>query len=191
MGSSSSDQGRPPLERYRSYLRALARAQLTGGRIRSKLDASDVVQQTLLEAHRDRATLRATTEPERLSWLRRILARNLANVFRDLRARKRDVSLEVRLEEELSRSSDRLEQWLGTQEHSPSEQAIQAERLVKLLEALETLTEDQQTALVLHFCEGWSLDRIAERMGRSPGAIAALAYRGTLKLRSRLRGLVS
>lgn len=185
-GDSTGDPSADSFEGYRNYLRALARSYL-GARLRSKLDASDVVQQTLLEAYRDRGDLRARTAGEKRSWLRKILDRNLANVVRDLHAQKRDVSLEVRLEDGLSDSSDRLEGWLGDRQDSPSAQAMQAERLLALTRALEELPEDQQLVIVLRYFEGWPLDRIGEHLDRSVGAVAALVYRGIVKLRARLR----
>src|SRR5438876_9653668 len=83
----------PPLDGYRDYLLLLARARLDP-RLRGKLDPSDVVQQTLLEAHRDAAQFRGRTDAERAAWLRQVLARNLANVVRDHTRGQRDVTRE-------------------------------------------------------------------------------------------------
>ncbi len=56
----------------RNHLNLLARQQL-GPRLKSKVDASDVVQQTLLEAHRDLAAFDGQSEGEWQAWLRAIL----------------------------------------------------------------------------------------------------------------------
>jgi RNA polymerase sigma-70 factor (ECF subfamily) len=82
------------LERFRSYLVLLARLKLDG-KLRGKLDASDVVQQTLLEAHQALASFRGNDLAAQAAWLRQILARNLANAVRDLTRAKRDVRKEL------------------------------------------------------------------------------------------------
>ena len=81
------------LEQFRPYLQLLARLQLSP-RLRSKLEPSDIVQQTLLHAHEARAQFRGRTEAEVAAWLRKILARNLAHALRDYGREKRDISRE-------------------------------------------------------------------------------------------------
>jgi RNA polymerase sigma-70 factor (ECF subfamily) len=61
------------LDGYRSYLRLLARAQLDD-RVQQRVDASDIVQETLLEAHRAREQFSGESPAELMAWLRRILA---------------------------------------------------------------------------------------------------------------------
>src|SRR5215470_13680691 len=77
--SQSNDMAEPNLNQYRGYLRALAQIEL-GRRLQGKVDPSDIVQQSLLEAHQDLAALKGKTEAELVAWLRTILTRNLLNV---------------------------------------------------------------------------------------------------------------
>ena len=119
---------RPNLERYRSYLRLLAEARLDR-RLRAKLDASDVVQQTMLHAHRAWRQFRGTSDGELAAWLRQILARNLLHCVRDFRRAKRDVSCERSLAAACDESSARLEAWLAAEESSPSQQVQRTEPL--------------------------------------------------------------
>ncbi len=69
------------LDRYRPYLMLLARLQIDR-RLQGKVEAADLVQETFLEAHRDFAQFRGTTEKELVGWLRQILVSNLANLVR-------------------------------------------------------------------------------------------------------------
>lgn len=173
------------LESMRSYLRLLARLQLDP-RLQGKLDPSDLVQQTFLQAHQAWQQFRGATEAELAGWLRQILARILAHAIRDLGRAKRDVALERSLEAALGASSARLESWLAGEQPSPSEHADRNEQVVRLAAALESLPDAQREALVLHYWQGRSVAEIGLQLGRSPDAVAGLLKRGIKQLRGRL-----
>jgi RNA polymerase sigma-70 factor (ECF subfamily) len=173
-------------ERFREYLRLLARVQL-GPRLQGKLDASDLVQQTLLEAFQKREQFQGTTDAERAGWLRGILAHNLADALRAFAQEKRDLSRERSLEESLRASSARLERWLVAGDTPPGERVERQERAVRLANALAGLPEAQREALVLQYWHGLTLAQIGEQLGRSPAAVAGLLKRGLKKLRHELQ----
>ena len=176
------------LERYRNYLRLLARVQL-GARPTGRVDPSDLVQQTLLEAYQKRDQFRGVGDAERGAWLRRILARNIADVLRAQGRLKRDVSRERSLEEELVASSSRLGAWLAAQEPTPSEHAQRHEQAIRLADALARLPIDQRDALVLHYWQGCSLAEVGVHLQRTTSAVAGLLKRGLKQLRAQLDGL--
>jgi RNA polymerase sigma-70 factor (ECF subfamily) len=175
------------LERFRDYLRLLARLHIDT-RLQGKLDPSDLVQQTLLKAHQARAQFRGRSTAEQAAWLRQILARTLANAVRDLGRAKRDVALERSLEAALDNSSARLEAWLVAGDPSPSQQAERNEQLLDLAETMAQLPEAQREVLLLRHCQGWSLADIGHHLGRSRAAVASLLRRGLQQLRQHLRG---
>lgn len=174
------------LDEYRQYLVMLARVHLDP-RLREKLDPSDVVQQTLLDAHQKRDHFGGRTEAEKAAWLRQILARNLVDALRAFGRAKRDVAREHSLEVALDQSSQRLEAWLAAEQSSPSQQAQRHERAVQLADALAKLPEAQREALVLQNWHGWSLAEIGRHMDRSPAAVAGLIKRGLKQLRGLLQ----
>ncbi len=173
------------IERFRKYLRLLAQMQLDP-RLQGKVDPSDLVQQTLLQAHQARDQFRGGTPAEQAAWLRQILARTMANVARDLGRDKRDVARERSLEAAVEESSARLEAWLATDQTSPSAQAEKNEQLLRLSDALDQLPENQRQAVVGHYLQGRSLAEVAADLGRSEGAAASLLHRGIKKLRELL-----
>ena len=117
------------LEQFRKYLRLLAQLQLDP-RLRGKLDPSDVVQQTLLEAYAKRHQFRGSTEGKWLAWLRQALAHNLADALRAFGQARRDVARERSLEAAVEASSRRLEVWLAANQSSPSQRTQRRERTV-------------------------------------------------------------
>jgi RNA polymerase sigma-70 factor (ECF subfamily) len=173
------------LERFRAYLRLLARMQLPP-RLRSKMDESDIVQQTMLQAHRAQAAFRGRSEAEFAAWLRQILARNLSHALRDHTRGKRDVSKERSLEAAIDASSARLEDWLAADQTSIGAKAIRNERVLRLAEVIETLPPAQREAVELHYWHGWPLPEIAERLERTPAAVAGLLHRGLKAIKEKM-----
>ena len=171
------------LVRFRPWLTLIAQTQIDQG-FQGKFDASDIVQQTLIEAWRSAAQFRGQTEAERIAWLRQILAHVLAHEVRRYGGTlKRDVGREFSLEKSIEQSSQRLDGILVSAITSPSQQAARQEQQVLLAETLERLPADYRQVLVLRHLEGLSHDEIAQRMGRSPGAVRMLWMRALEELR--------
>src|ERR1700722_12099756 len=122
------NQGRS-LEAFRSYLLLLARLQLDPGPS-NRIDPSDVVQQTLLEAHA-RADQFRGDDSALAAWLRQALANNLRDAWRALHRAKRDVRREQSLEEAVEQSTARLEGILAAPDSSPSQRAARNEDLLR------------------------------------------------------------
>jgi len=173
------------LDRYRSYLLLLARAQLDP-RKGDRVEASDIVQQTLLEAHEKQEQFRGQTQAQQAVWLRKILANNLADAFRGIGRAKRDIARERSLDASINESSMRLGNLLADDQSSPSQHMDGEERALRLADALAELPEPQREALVLQYWQGWSLSQIAEHLNRTPVAVAGLLKRALRQLREHL-----
>ena len=173
------------LERFRGYLYVIARLH-AGPRLQGKLDASDIVQQTLVCALNGLPQLKGTGDAQLAAWLREILARQLANAARDLGRQKRDAARERSLELAVQ-SASRLERFLAAADPSPSQQAQKSEQVLQLADALAALPEAQREAIVGHHLEGRTLADVGDQMGRGPVAVAGLIKRGLHALRLRLQ----
>ena len=183
--SLSSHKRSPDVQAYRSYLYLLARSHI-GARHQAKIDPSDIVQQTLLDAHQKQAQFRGGTEAEWMAWLKQILANNLADAVRGLARAKRDVRRERSLDEQVGESFTRVDGWLAAAQSSPSQQAVRSEELIRLADALTAMSETQREAIVLHHLQGLPLADVATQLNKTPAAVAGLLHRGLKRLRELL-----
>lgn len=184
MNRTFAEQG-ARLERQRPYLTLLARAHLPA-RQRSKLDSSDIVQQTLLDAVARQDQFRGTTDAELAAWLRQILKNNLADALRHQQRDKRDVRREQPLDAQIDSSFSRTHGWLAAVQSSPSQRAVKQEDLLRLSLALAELPEPQHEVIVLHHLQGLKLAEVAQEIGRSEASVAGLLFRGLKSLHAAL-----
>ncbi len=174
------------LELYRGYLGLLARLQINR-RLQARLDASDLVQETFLKAHRHFGQFRGTTEEELVVWLRQILATTLANLVRHhYGTQRRDLRLERELASELDQSSQMLDQRLKAQGSSPSQRVSRREQAVVLADMLGRLPEDYREVVILRHLEGLSFPQVARQMGRTVDSVKKLWARALAQLRDSL-----
>jgi RNA polymerase sigma-70 factor (ECF subfamily) len=178
------DQAREELfEKCRSYVHLLARTQLETW-MRTKVDASDLVQQTLLEAHRGLGEFRGATEGEWLAWLRQILAHNTNDFVRRYKqTAKRHVQREVSLDAPVQGLSGAFTQEPADEQMpTPSQVLSQREREIELANAIAQLAPDHQEVVILRNLQRLPFDDVAARMNRSRPAVQMLWMRAIKRL---------
>jgi RNA polymerase sigma-70 factor (ECF subfamily) len=174
------------LELFRSYVRLLAQLQIDRG-LRGKLDASDIVQETFLQAQQSFTQFRGRTEGELMTWLRTILASKLERVSRQYYGtQQRDLRLERRLQEELDQSSCLLDGGLVSRGSTPSQKAIRREQAVLLADALARLGPEHRQVIILKHLEGRSFPEVSQQMGRTVDSVKGLWARAMGQLRGEL-----
>jgi len=174
------------LELYRSHLQALAGVQLTR-RLQTRVNPSDLVQETFLQASCHFDDFRGETEQELVGWLRTILRRCLLRmVQRQVLSRKRSLLREVALrydDSEAERRPSVRAASLVSPGSSPSTPLRRRERTDLVIDRLSRLPAALREVLVLRNLQGLPFAEVARQMGRSPGAVRVLWLRALDKLR--------
>lgn len=171
----------------RNYVALVARTHVESW-MRTKVDASDLVQQTLLEAHRSFDEFRGGTEAEWLAWLRRILHHNTHDFIRRYKTDKRRVQREVRMEGPREGDSAGLFHDPPGQEGTPSQIVARHEREIELADAIARLADDHREVIILRNLQRLPFDEVARRMDRSRPAVQMLWTRAIRKLQQQLTG---
>ncbi len=177
-----------PLESYRAYLMGLARVLLANaGPVRNRVGASDLVQDVMLRAHKREKQFKGKIPEEFMGWLRQILKNELIDKERHFLRKKRDAALEETYRETIENIDGRMRRMPDLKQTSPSQHLARHEQQLLLVRALETLPEDQRTAVELRHLGELSLAEIAEFMDRSKASVAGLLRRGLKALREELK----
>jgi RNA polymerase sigma-70 factor (ECF subfamily) len=146
-------------EQLRSYLMLVA-DQTLNGNLSRKLDASDVVQSTMLQAEKGFDTFEGNVEALR-AWLRRITENNCHDKWRKFsQTAKRDVSASKVLQR---KESD-----------------------AQLVDAIRSLSATKQRLIELRHRQGFSYAEIAERMDMTEVAARKMWSRTIEELRNKL-----
>ncbi len=165
----------------RSYLGIVARSQVETW-LRRKVDASDLVQETMLEAYRDFDRFQGGSEQEWLAWLKRILAHNAADFVRRYHGTaKREAGREISFrdpDDSLARGAPEP----AAEQSTPSREFLQIETELRVTAALAELPPDYQEVIVLRNLQRLPFNEIAERMNRSRPAVQMLWTRAIKKL---------
>ena len=162
----------------RSYLALVARSQVESW-LRVKVDASDLVQETMLEAYRDFARFDGRTEKEWLAWLRRILAHNAADFVRRYRGTaKRQARREVRVPRPQGEArSATAPPSRPRRVPRPARSSSSSTWNSASTATLAQLPPDYQEVIVLRNLQRLPFNEVAERMGRSRPAVQMLWMR--------------
>jgi RNA polymerase sigma-70 factor, ECF subfamily len=165
--------------RSRPMLKSWAAKQM-GDRQRGAAGSSDVAQGTAERAFENFAQFEGSTEGEWNAWLHRIFVRFLAELHRAAGRRKRDDR------GTLSLDSPEVEE-VPSRGKSPSQKVAHDEAQDQLLTYLFfELPKDQREAIWLHHLQELPVVEVAQKMGKSPGAVGGLLQRGLKTLRSRM-----
>jgi RNA polymerase sigma-70 factor, ECF subfamily len=179
-GGSREALGRV-LDACRRYLLGVAEGELSPD-LRSKGGASDLVQETFLEAQRDFARFEGSSPEELRAWLRQVLLHNVGAFARRYRATgKREIAREVGFGADGS--------FLGIQQVpagstlSPSGVAIEQEQALALRRAVDRLPDEYRRVVVLRFEDGLSFEEIGQITDRTAEAARKVWSRAMERLR--------
>jgi RNA polymerase sigma-70 factor (ECF subfamily) len=172
------------LEACRSYLLLVADREL-GSDLKAKGGASDLVQETFIEAQKDFARFQGKSDAELLAWLRCLLQHRLANFARRYRkTRKRGLDREVALPS--GDSSPSGPHNLAGDTPTPSREAMARERVEALERVLARLPADYRQIIALRYQDELSFEEIGRIMARSADAVRKLWWRALGRLRDEL-----
>ena len=174
------------LELHRDELRRMVAARLDP-RIAGRVDASDVVQDTLVEAS-DRLDKYLLERPlPYFAWLRQLASERIIDTHRrHVSAQRRSILRERQGLGIPDHSAVELVSRLIADDTSPSDRLARKERNEQIMNALASLKEKDREILVMRHLEQLSTATIALALGISEGAVKSRLLRSVLRLRGLL-----
>jgi RNA polymerase sigma-70 factor (ECF subfamily) len=167
-----------------NYLLHIANRNL-GADIQAKIGASDVVQETFVQAQQIFDRFHGKDEHELRAWLACILGNKLTHIKRSYQqTSKREISREVLLDD--GEGASRAPTPVGANDPSPSGVAVQMEDAARLQRALSRLPDEQRQVITLRDWEGRSFEQIALQMNCTYDAARKRWARAILALQRQL-----
>lgn len=165
--------------RIRPMLQELAE-DLIARDLQSKIDASDLVQQTMLEAYEDLESLKSKDPNHVDSWLRSMLVNNFLDAVRYFRnSLKRDVAREEPLSPSLHNQLT----------DPPSGSSHRESELKRMHAAMGKLPSAHQQILKWRYFDGFSYRKIAELVSRGEDAVRMMVNRSLDRLNDEISKL--
>ena len=174
------------VEACRPYLLLIANQEI-GDRLKAKVGASDIVQETLLQVRRDIGSFQGRSKSDLLSWLRKVLLHEVIDTHRHYKGtQKRDINLEQSIPTDSVIA--RQPQYFVSRQLTPSSEATAREEALVLRQALSKLPQEFVTVIKLRNWQQLSWEQVGERMGRTSEAARKLWGRAVAKLKSEIVG---
>lgn len=177
-------------ERHRAGLRRMVAARMDN-RLARRVDASDVVQETIVEAYRQLPQYLQSRAVGFYPWLRQIGVNRLKDLHRKhVVSGKRTVDREVN--DALHLSADavhNLTHQFISREPDPAARIVENEAVVQLREAISRLAPNELEIIVLRHVEQLSVVEISDVLGIATGTVKSRHYRTLVRLREILQTL--
>jgi len=185
-GSNSAEQRLLALiEEKRSQLLAYINRQL-GSRLKQKVEPEDILQETTIDAVR-RSSEFDQLQREPFGWLCQIAEHRLIDAHRRFfQSQKRAGEREVSIDAERDDAGGRFADLLAASMTTASQAFSRNQKEFQLQMALEELPEETREVLRLRYVDGLQTKEIAERLGKSDGAIRVLLTRSVQRLQEKL-----
>jgi RNA polymerase sigma-70 factor (ECF subfamily) len=176
------------LERYRDNLRRMVASRLDR-RLTSRIDPSDVVQESLADASRRMDVYLKDRAIPFLGWLRQLAGERIIDMHRrHILAQRRSITREIRGSTVPDDSEGVLVRRLMASDTSPSNRMSRQELRDQVTKALAILSPRDREVLVMRYIEQVSTFEIGEALGITEGAVKARVLRALVRMRGRVGG---
>lgn len=160
---------------------------ITGEHLLAVVEIDDLLQEVSTAALTGLHTA-PLDQYEPMQWLQQVARRRVVDAHRyHFDAQRRDVSRQQSINKPASGNSEMgLEQLLAVSMTSASAALSRDVRMMRMLQAIDEMTDEQKTAIRLRYAEGLPTKEIAEKLGKSDVATRVLLSRSMRQLEKEL-----
>ncbi|MFN3192269.1 MAG: sigma-70 family RNA polymerase sigma factor [Aureliella sp.] len=168
--------------KHREKLRRLVASRLDR-RLARRIDASDVIQETMIEASRRLDEYLANPAIPFDRWLHILAEQNSIDAYRyHIATQKRSVRAEASLDAESDSGTSPLDEIGPRREPSPRSQLIRLENRSRVNEALSTMSQTDQDLIRMRYFDGLKPSVIGASLGITPDAASKRIVRALKRL---------